>query len=165
MKSIVIQIQNIQHEWTFADNGKIFLNGKEVDAKVSKISDNKFFLSIDGKQSRVILTAKNEGCLALVNGETFQVKTINPEIEMLQDIVGKGSAFRHPDEVRAPMPGLVVKREVNEGESVKLGQGIVILEAMKMENEVKSPKAGLVQKLFVKDHQVVEKGEILALIL
>jgi biotin carboxyl carrier protein len=164
-KTIVTQVDDIQNEWTFSNDGAIFVNGKALPAEINKISDAELSLSLYGKLYHVILTEGNGGYLVLVNGEAFQVKIGNPALEKLQNIVGKASAFRHPDEIRAPMPGLVVKREVTEGENVKIGQGIVILEAMKMENEVKSPKTGVVQKLFVEDRQVVEKGEVLALIL
>ncbi len=165
LKRIITQVNDIQYEWKFSDDGTISVNGKVVVAKIDKVSDADLFLSLEGKLYHVILTEANGGCIALVNGEAYHIKVIDPTLEKLQSIVGKASAFRHPDEIRAPMPGLVVKREVKEGESVKIGQGIVILEAMKMENEVKSPKTGVVQKLFVEDRQVVEKGEILALIL
>jgi biotin carboxyl carrier protein len=63
--------------------------------------------------------------------------------------------------VRAPMPGLIVRVEVAEGESVSAGQGVVIIEAMKMENELKSDAAGVVKKILVQQGQAVEKGTVL----
>jgi pyruvate carboxylase subunit B len=66
-----------------------------------------------------------------------------------------------PAEIIAPMPGLVAKILVSTGEGVKQGQGIIILEAMKMENEIRTTQAGSVNEILVQPGQAVEKGEIL----
>ena len=62
-------------------------------------------------------------------------------------------------DVKAPMPGLVVAVEVDEGDAVDAGQGVVILEAMKMQNELRSPVAGTVRKVFVAQGTAVDKGQ------
>ena len=61
----------------------------------------------------------------------------------------------------APMPGLVVKVEVEVGQAVRAGQGVVVVEAMKMENELKAPADGVVAKIHVEPRQTVEKGTVL----
>jgi pyruvate carboxylase subunit B len=66
-------------------------------------------------------------------------------------------------EVKSPLPGVVVKVEVKEEEEVEAGQGVVILEAMKMENEIKSPFAGRVKKVLVREKQTVEKNQPLVI--
>jgi len=66
--------------------------------------------------------------------------------------------------VRAPMPGKVVRLLVSEGDAVEAGQGLVVVEAMKMQNEVKSPKAGSVQKVMAQVGQAVNAGETLAIV-
>jgi biotin carboxyl carrier protein len=65
-------------------------------------------------------------------------------------------------EIRAPMPGKVVKLLVAEGDQVQGNQGIVVMEAMKMQNEIKSPKKGVVRKLHVSETGVVNSGDLLA---
>ena len=67
-------------------------------------------------------------------------------------------------EVRSPMPGMVVRCEVREGERIVAGDGLLILEAMKMENEIRATKEGTIKKILVVDKQVVDKGELLLLI-
>jgi biotin carboxyl carrier protein len=67
-------------------------------------------------------------------------------------------------EIRAPMPALVVKIEVQEGETVNEGQGLIVLEAMKMENEIKAHAAGTVQEIRVTAGKAVEKDAVLILI-
>jgi pyruvate carboxylase subunit B len=62
------------------------------------------------------------------------------------------------------MPGMVVRCEVSEGTIVAAGDGLLILEAMKMENEIRAARNGTVKKLLVRDRQVVDKGELLLII-
>ncbi len=66
--------------------------------------------------------------------------------------------------IDSPMPGKVIKILAKPGEQVKEGQGIIVVEAMKMENELKSPKAGTVKEIRVKEGEAVESGAKLALI-
>jgi len=66
--------------------------------------------------------------------------------------------------VKSPMPGKVIRLLVSEGEAVEAGQGLVVVEAMKMQNEVKSPKAGSVQKVMAQVGQTVNAGETLAIV-
>jgi biotin carboxyl carrier protein len=67
-------------------------------------------------------------------------------------------------ELRAPMPGKVVKVLVSEGATVDMNQGLLVIEAMKMQNEIKSPKKGTVRKLGVKETAAVNAGDLLAIV-
>jgi biotin carboxyl carrier protein len=60
------------------------------------------------------------------------------------------------------MPGKVIRLLVQEGETVQAGQGLIVIEAMKMQNEIRSPKSGKVERLLAKEGQTVNVGEILA---
>ena len=64
-------------------------------------------------------------------------------------------------EVRAPMPGLIVRILVDSGQEVEAGDGMLVIEAMKMENELKAEGAGLVEQIHVKPGQTVDKGDLL----
>ena len=66
-----------------------------------------------------------------------------------------------PKPLRAPMPGLVVKVEVGEGDEVTPGQGLVIVEAMKMENELKAEAPGRIGRILVAEGEAVDKDQIL----
>jgi biotin carboxyl carrier protein len=67
-------------------------------------------------------------------------------------------------EVRAPMPGRIVKLLAAPGQEVAAGQGLVVMEAMKMENELRSPRAGRVKDLHVRELQTVDTGALLAVV-
>ena len=66
--------------------------------------------------------------------------------------------------VKAPMPGKVIRVLVSEGQAVDAGQGLIVVEAMKMQNEIKCPKAGSVQKVLVREGQAVNAGETLVIV-
>ena len=72
---------------------------------------------------------------------------------------GKG-----PRKLVAPMPGKVVRVLVQEGTDVEAGQGVVVVEAMKMQNEIKSPKKGVVRKLVASENAAVNAGDVLAVV-
>jgi biotin carboxyl carrier protein len=67
-------------------------------------------------------------------------------------------------EVVAPMPGKVVRVLVEQGGTVEAGQGLFVVEAMKMQNEIRSPKKGTIERLLVKEGQTVNAGEALAIV-
>jgi biotin carboxyl carrier protein len=66
--------------------------------------------------------------------------------------------------VLAPMPGKVIRVLVKTGDSIEMKQGLVVVEAMKMQNEIRSPKSGTVERLMVREGQTVNTGEVLAII-
>jgi pyruvate carboxylase subunit B len=76
-------------------------------------------------------------------------------------LAGAGDRGGVGGKVKAPMPGLVLRVEVEEGDTVAAGAGLVVLEAMKMENEIKSPVAGRVAAVHVSGGQAVDKGMVM----
>ena len=77
---------------------------------------------------------------------------------------GKGGSAHGPQQIAAPMPGKVVRILVAPGDTVEAGQGVVVVEAMKMQNEMKSPKAGTVREVRTRTDATVTAGEILLVI-
>jgi biotin carboxyl carrier protein len=77
---------------------------------------------------------------------------------------GQKREHKGPAQIKAQMPGRIVNVLVKAGDEVKEGQGVVIVEAMKMENEVKTPKAGKVAEVKVAAGQTVEKGALMVVI-
>jgi biotin carboxyl carrier protein len=98
-----------------------------------------------------------------VAGETFPVEVADARVEAAPALAGPARPAG-PVAVRAPMPGRVVKLLVRAGEEVKAGRGVVVVEAMKMENEIKAPRDGKVRALHVAEGAAVEAGEELAVL-
>lgn len=94
-------------------------------------------------------------------GRSWSVRVVDERARTVEKLVGRGAAPATDGAVRAPMPGLVLRVEVAEGQAVAAGAGLVVLEAMKMENEIRAPVAGTIRKVLVERGQAVEKGAVL----
>jgi pyruvate carboxylase subunit B len=94
-------------------------------------------------------------------GRTWTVEISDERAQSLRQMVGRRKAAGSGGLVKAPMPGLVLRLEVQEGQAVSVGAGLLVLEAMKMENEIRATEAGVINKVLVKAGQAVEKGTVL----
>lgn len=96
-----------------------------------------------------------------VDGESYTV-SIKDDLDQMLEKMGFGaSSTKHIKEIKAPMPGLVLQVSVKEGQEVKEGERILILEAMKMENSITLHTNATIKKIRVINGQAVEKGQVL----
>jgi biotin carboxyl carrier protein len=112
--------------------------------------------------AQVIATdAANKNLTIDIEGELFTV-AIKDELDQLPEQMGwNAAAAKKVKEIKAPMPGLVLEVSVTEGQEVKDGDRIAILEAMKMENSLFIHVSAVIKKVLVKAGQAVEKGQVL----
>jgi biotin carboxyl carrier protein len=96
-----------------------------------------------------------------VGGDTFDIEIKEPLDQMLEKMGFGSVSSRHIKDIKAPMPGLVLKISVSEGQDGKEGDSVLILEAMKMENNIVLHKDSKIKKILVKSGQAVEKGQVL----
>src|SRR5438552_1146913 len=96
-----------------------------------------------------------------VDGFRFSVEALDERARTIRELSGSSKKAAGPTHLAAPMPGLIVRVSVSEGDSVGAGQGLVVMEAMKMENELRAPVAGVVRRVLVSAGNAVEKGSIL----
>jgi biotin carboxyl carrier protein len=134
------------------------LDGKEVPLDVVTAKDGVLSLLIDGRSYEI----RRDGDKVGVNGFTYVAEVRDPR--SLRARRRAADTADGPKKVTAPMPGKVVRILVGEGNAVEAGQGIVVIEAMKMQNEMKSPKAGVVKKIAVKEGAAVNPGDTLAIV-
>jgi biotin carboxyl carrier protein len=99
-----------------------------------------------------------------LRGETLAVELADARLEELPVLAPSGPRISGPSTLRAPMAGRVVKVLARAGDAVKAGQGVLVVEAMKMENEVRSPRDGRVREVRVTEGAAVESGEELAVV-
>jgi len=114
---------------------------------------------IDGSSFDVTVHRLLSHYQVTVNGAAFEIALFDPK--QLRHQTGAGEESAGPASVTAPMPGKLVKLLVAEGDSVKEGQGVAVVEAMKMQNELKAPKSGTVDRVGVVAGQAVNAGEVL----
>ncbi|MEX0965981.1 MAG: biotin/lipoyl-containing protein [Bacteroidia bacterium] len=147
------------------ENGELSLDGRELKIDIHSISENRLHVLYKGKSFRVgIVERQNTKTFgAEVNGNRYSIE-LKDRYDLLLEKLGLSSlADSGVDEIKAPMPGLVLKVLVEVGEEVQKDTPLMILEAMKMENVLKSPAAGKVKKIEVSQGQAVEKNQSLLL--
>jgi biotin carboxyl carrier protein len=149
-------------ELSRADDGwKISLDGKEVEASVMELAPNTFSVLLNGESHQVRIAPRADGTLTLHTGlAEYRAEVSDPRVwrgrrHGALEVEGR-------QQITAPMPGKVVRVLVSEGDAVAAGQGLLVVEAMKMQNEIHSPKSGRVEKLFAKENQAVNAGDVLA---
>lgn len=139
---------------------RVILGEKTLDLDLVKTSASDLSVLVDGVSHDLSLEKTSDGYAVMVRGDRFDVEIKDAvKGEALGKVVHKG-----PLKLIAPMPGKIVKVLVQEGEAVEAGRGVLVMEAMKMENELKASKAGSVQEIKVKEGQAVEMGALLLVI-
>ncbi|HHJ50827.1 MAG TPA: acetyl-CoA carboxylase biotin carboxyl carrier protein subunit [Phaeodactylibacter sp.] len=96
-----------------------------------------------------------------INGHPFEVRISDSYDQLIEKMGLHAKPHHQSGEVQAPMPGLVLKIEVKEGQQIQKDQALLILEAMKMENIIKAEGEGTVKEILVEEGQSVNKGEVL----
>src|SRR5205085_10599043 len=96
-----------------------------------------------------------------VDGYRFEVEALDERTRTIRDLSAGNVAPAGPAPVLAPMPGLIVRVNVSAGDAVEAGQGVVVMEAMKMENELRATSSGKVKSVEVSPGTAVEKGTLL----
>ena len=117
---------------------------------------------IDGRSYQVDIHSDKDAHEVLIEGEQFDFELFDERKSLLKKSAAMG--VEGVQEIKSSMPGKIVKILVGEGDEVEQGQGLVVVEAMKMENEIKSPKAGLVKKIGVEEGATVEAGALLVVV-
>jgi biotin carboxyl carrier protein len=123
---------------------------------VEHLCPDEILLNIDGKIYDVFIESNALTYSVGVNGRFFQV-----EKKSVSQILGSKQERQRKREIKTSMPGKIVKVLVEKGDSVKEGQAVLILEAMKMQNEIKAPQSGKISHLGVKPGASVETNSLL----
>ena len=161
MSTYVARSDSFEANVSIREDHSIFLNGIKTQIDIKQLSANTFSVVANGRSSKVIIQESGTGYLALT-GSVVREFSIKSERELLLESYGnKADTVKHRLEVRAPMPALVVEVEVEVGQVIESGRGLLKLEAMKMENEIKAHQSGKVEQIHVMRGDTVEKGELL----
>ena len=136
----------------------------KYDYYLKPVGNNRYFFKLDGKSYLVQMQRNNETYNVTVDGEYFEFRVEDERMRTLRELVNKASQSSGEQLVTAPIPGLITGIKINEGEKVSIGDGLVTLEAMKMENEIKSGFKGIVKKIFVENGAAVDKDQKLLVI-
>ncbi len=115
-------------------------------------------LVLNGRARTFAMIRGPDGWTIQSAGRSWPVDVLDERTQALRELTGRRAGHAAAGLIRAPMPGLVVRVEVQEGQRVETGSGVVVLEAMKMENEITTPGPGVVRAVHVKAGEAVERG-------
>ncbi len=156
-KARIIELERNASGWL------VTVDGRAVAVDAVEIAPNALSILLDGQSFEINVAPSPDGKLKLQNGtQEFIAEVIDPRA---------WSGRRHGSveaegrqQVLAPMPGKVVRLLVKAGEHVEADQGLLVVEAMKMQNEIRSPKSGMVERVLAKEGQPVNAGDVLCVV-
>ena len=140
------------------------LNGKLISGDFLKINDYQFHILYNQKSYNidvVKLNPEDKTMTVKINSVKFNLSLKDKYDELLHILGLDNLATKKVSDIKAPMPGMVLNILVKEGDTVKKGDTLIILEAMKMENSLKSPTDGTIKKIAITKGVAVEKNQLL----
>lgn len=146
------------------DGNSFTVNDSPGTWDLQKVRENHYHILFNNKSYNAELVAVDYDAKTVqikINGHPYQIK-LQDRFDLLLEKMGiNGSSGNQINSIKAPMPGLIVDIKVQQGDQIKVGDSLIVLEAMKMENIIKSPREGLIKSISIKKGQSVEKNQVL----
>ncbi len=159
------QINNNTYAVEIDAEGQILFDGERINANLLQVGAlGLYSLLIDSQSMELVVEETRQGYRVTFGSHTFDVQVADERQLKLAGRRGDLDAAGGEIQVKAPIPGLVVRVLVRTGDAIKSGQPLVILEAMKMENELRAVREGTVGDVRVKPGERVEQGAVLLVI-
>jgi biotin carboxyl carrier protein len=158
-----VQVDGGEHE-VVVDGDTITVDGQVVRAHLESLPGTPLhLLTVGGATHRLQMRRSAEKGLydVSLSGYRLSVEALDERARAIRALSGASARAAGPAHLVAPMPGLIVRVVVQEGDQVRAGQGLVVMEAMKMENELRAPRNARVHRVAVAAGSVVEKGTVL----
>ena len=149
------------------EDGKVFANvdGREYELETSEPEPGVFLFKHEGRVFEAVVTrpgARGKATHVRIGSDEFEIRLTDPK--RLRGTLREGEHADGIVEITTAMPGKVVRVLVEAGAEIAKGDGVLVVEAMKMQNELKSPKDGRIKEIRVTDGATVAAGDILATI-
>ena len=162
--SVRVKVSDKEFEVDFLNDIKTegTLNGKQFDWDVSQISERVYHIIKDNRSYNVELLDEVDGNRRIkVNGTIYETQTIDKFDELLKSLGMEKGRVSKVNELKAPMPGLVLSIDVKPGDVLQKGDRVLVLEAMKMENVIKAPADVTVASVEVEKGKTVDKNQVM----
>ncbi|MDZ7344290.1 MAG: acetyl-CoA carboxylase biotin carboxyl carrier protein subunit [candidate division KSB1 bacterium] len=143
------------------EKGQARVDGKLVQFDFQHVRGPVYSLIVEGKVFSVSIE-NNEGITEVSWGANILRAEVEDErAALLRQLSRRGSQVSEAIDIKAPMPGLVIRVPVKTGDTIKKGQSLAVIEAMKMENDIRSPMDGVVSAIHIRERSAVEKNALL----
>lgn len=149
------------------DANGISLNKELKDISFASLGNNQYHILLKNKSYNVEVVSINQEhktAVMKVNNQVYECEIKDQFDDLLKSLGLDNLSAKKINDIKAPMPGLVLKVLVTEGQEFKKGDNILVLEAMKMENILKAPADGIVKSIKIKPGDKVDKNEVLLLL-
>jgi pyruvate carboxylase subunit B len=143
------------------DGLEVAMDGEDLHVDMAPVAPEVYSLLVDGRSYEVQVRSQEDGYQVFFGPRHYAVRVEDERARMIRKLAADARDHDRPREIRAAMPGLVVKVEVGEGDRVEPGDGLVVVEAMKMENEVRAQQKGVVKQVLIKQGMTVDQGQTL----
>ncbi|MFN8529004.1 MAG: biotin/lipoyl-containing protein [Anaerolineae bacterium] len=160
MRYITI-INDKKFEIDIDKDGILLVNGERRDVDFRVLDEGLFSMIMQGKSYELVIEERDDRVDVSVRGKVLEGQVLDERAQLLLTRRAGVTAGSGEISIKAPMPGLIVAINVREGDEVKSGQTIVVLESMKMQNELKAPREGIIQRISVQPGQTVEQNKLL----
>ncbi len=165
MNEIIAEIGKRKCEVKVISKSEVRLNGAEYQINLTKLKNDLYQLSIDGKQQQIYVTEIDAGLFqSTISGDEFEIKLQTKLESEANKLLKKNNNSNSKKKIIAPMNGLIVKVNKKIGDVVEIGESLLVLEAMKMENEIKSLSSGIIKSNNCNVGESVDKGKVLFII-
>ena len=138
---------------------RVSVDGVVIECDWDRISDGHYLMIADGRVLDLSVFRQDNGLSIATRDGAFLLTVNDPRLAGLRHVVEEGGAGLQ--QIRADMPGKVIRLLVSEGDTVSYDKGLLVLEAMKMQNEIRSPKTGVVREIRVQPGRAVNSGDLL----
>jgi biotin carboxyl carrier protein len=160
----ITTINDKKFEIEITNDGSVLVNGEKRDVNFLALGPSQYSVIMQTQSHEVVVDERNGEVEVLMGGRLFTGKVLDERAQLLSARRGGAVADTGEISIKSPMPGLIVAIPVSEGQEVKAGETVIILESMKMQNELKAPRAGTVSRVSVQPQQSVEQGKVLVTI-
>ena len=160
----VVQLNDLRKTVLLDQSDVAYENDEAVHAELADIPGSPVRMVKIGNYVYRVLVERGEGrgrYTLWVDGYRFDTEALDERTRAIRELSAAAAAPVGPAPIKAPMPGLIVRINVKVGDAVEAGQGVVVMEAMKMENELRATAAGTVKSVEVVPGAAVEKGTLL----
>jgi len=160
----IVELHGARKTVAIEPSGVAYEAEAAVHAELSDVENSPVRVVKLGTRVYRVVTEKRQGrgrYTLWVDGYRFDIEALDERTRAIRDLSAANAAPTGPAPVLAPMPGLIVRVNVAPGDDVEAGQGVVVMEAMKMENELRATSSGKVKSVEVSPGTAVEKGTLL----
>lgn len=162
MSNYVVTLNDKKKIISYSGNSKVLMEGKEFNCELLHLNGQTYLLRINDRFYEISSDKSDNGNFSLlIEGNRFETTIRTALQEKANSLLQQKAALHKKKEVKAPMPGMVLKVNKKAGDNIKQGETVLILEAMKMENDLRAPISGKLNEIFIEEGTAVDKGAVL----